>query len=112
MFGNYNHITASNNITIGKGLRTGSYVLITDNAHGDTSNKEQMRMNPNDRPIYSKGPVFIGDHVWIGEKASIMPNVSIGEGAVIGANAVATKNVPPFTIVAGCPARIIGKSEQ
>jgi len=111
MFGKHNHITASNSIVIGKGVRTGSYVLITDNSHGDTSDKEQMKMNPNDRPIYSKGAVVIGDFVWIGEKAAIMPNVTIGYGAVVGANAVVTKDVPPYTIVAGCPARVIGKAE-
>lgn len=111
MFGKHNHITACNSVTIGNNVRTGSYVLITDNAHGDTSNKEQMRMNPNDRPIFSKGAVVIGDCVWIGDKAAIMPGVTIGEGTVIGANAVVTKDVPPFAIVAGVPAKIIGKSE-
>ncbi|MBZ3692519.1 DapH/DapD/GlmU-related protein [Phyllobacterium calauticae] len=51
--------------------------------------------------------VSIGHDVWIGHGAVIMPGISIGHGAVIGANAVVTKNVAPYTIVAGNPARLI-----
>ncbi|MBL9156704.1 MAG: acyltransferase [Verrucomicrobiales bacterium] len=54
------------------------------------------------------GPVKIGDHVWIGYRAIILPGIEIGEGAVVGAGAVVTKDVPPFTIVAGNPAVKIG----
>ncbi|MTT07322.1 acyltransferase, partial [Proteus mirabilis] len=43
----------------------------------------------------------------IGEKAAILAGVTIGEGAIIGANAVVTKNIPPYSIAAGIPARII-----
>lgn len=52
-------------------------------------------------------PVTIGDHVWIGARALICPGVTIGEGAVIGAGSVVTKDVEPYTIVAGNPARFI-----
>jgi maltose O-acetyltransferase len=54
------------------------------------------------------GPVTIGDHAWIGFRAIVLPGVSIGEGAVVGAGAVVSRDVPPFTIVAGNPARPIG----
>lgn len=54
------------------------------------------------------GDVTIGDHVWIAFRAIIMPGVTIGEGAVVAAGAVVTRDVPPFVIVAGCPARQIG----
>ncbi len=54
------------------------------------------------------GDVVIGDRAWIGYRAVILPGVTIGEGAVIGAGAVVTKNVDPYTIVAGNPARPIG----
>lgn len=53
-------------------------------------------------------PVVILDHAWIGARAIIMPGVTIGEGAVVGAGAVVTKDVPPYTIVAGAPAKAIG----
>lgn len=50
------------------------------------------------------GPVKIGDRAWIGYRALLLPGVEIGEGAVVGAGAVVTKDVPPYTIVAGNPA--------
>jgi phosphonate metabolism protein (transferase hexapeptide repeat family) len=53
--------------------------------------------------------VTIGHDVWIGHGAIIMPGVTIGTGAVIGAQAVVTKNVPPYTIVGGVPAKTIRK---
>jgi maltose O-acetyltransferase len=55
------------------------------------------------------GEVVIGDRVWIGYRAIILPGVTIGEGAVVGAGAVVTKDVAPFTIVAGSPARKVGE---
>lgn len=51
----------------------------------------------------------IGDDVWIGRRAIIMAGIEIGRGAVIGAGAVVTKNVPPYAIVAGVPAKEIGE---
>jgi acetyltransferase-like isoleucine patch superfamily enzyme len=57
----------------------------------------------------SKGDVIIGNDVWIGFGATIMSGVSIGDGAVIGAYTVVTKDVEPYTIVAGNPMRIIKK---
>lgn len=55
------------------------------------------------------GDITIGDHVWIAYRAIILPGVSIGEGAVVAAGAVVTRDVKPFTIVGGSPAREIGK---
>ena len=53
--------------------------------------------------------VIIGNDVWIGECAYIMPGITIGDGAVIGAHAVVTRDVEPYTVVAGVPAREIRK---
>lgn len=105
-FGFNNHITAINNITIGNNILTGKWVTITDNSHGEVT-LEQMHQDPLKRPVVSKGPVHIGDNVWIGDKATILPNVSIGDGAIIAANAVITKDVPPYSVAAGNPAKII-----
>jgi acetyltransferase-like isoleucine patch superfamily enzyme len=52
-------------------------------------------------------PVVILDHVWIGARAIILPGVTVGEGAVVAAGALVTKDVDPYTIVGGCPARVI-----
>lgn len=54
------------------------------------------------------GYVVIGDRVWIGYRAIILPGITIGEGAVVGAGAIVTKDVDPFAILAGNPARKIG----
>lgn len=55
----------------------------------------------------TKGEVFIGNDVWIGSDAKIMSGVTIGDGAVIGANSLVTKDVPPYAIVGGNPAKVI-----
>lgn len=55
----------------------------------------------------NKGDIIIGNDVWIGYEAVIMPGVHIGDGAVIGTRAVVTKDVPPYTIVGGMPAKEI-----
>lgn len=57
----------------------------------------------------NKGDIVIGNDVWIGYEAVILAGVTIGDGAVIGARAVVTKDVPPYTIVGGVPARPIRK---
>lgn len=111
--GAHNHITATNRIVIGDGFLSGKWVTITDNSHGnyDLNNPEDIEqwqsVLPNHRPTVSKGPVIIGQNVWVGDKATILPGVTIGDGAVIGANSVVTKDVPPYSIVVGNPAKVI-----
>ena len=57
----------------------------------------------------STTPVTIGDDIWIGANAAILPGVSLGDHSVVAAGAVVTKEVPPHSLVAGVPARIIKK---
>ncbi|MDO4550459.1 MAG: CatB-related O-acetyltransferase [Planctomycetia bacterium] len=57
----------------------------------------------------NKGNIIIGNDVWIGYEAVILAGVTIGDGAIIGARAVVTKDVPPYTIVGGVPAKPIRK---
>ena len=57
----------------------------------------------------NKGDIVIGNDVWIGYEAVIMAGVHIGDGAIIAAHAVVTKDVPPYTIVGGVPAKVIRK---
>lgn len=55
------------------------------------------------------GPVKIDDYVWISTRAMVLPNITIGKGAVVAAGAVVTKDIEPYTIVGGIPARKIGE---
>jgi len=104
------HIGCVNRVKIGNNVLIASKVFITDHSHGDSSYKSLL-VAPRLRHVTSKGPVIIEDNVWIGEGASIMPNVKIGHNSIIGTNAVVTKDVPPFSIVGGAPAKVIKKVE-
>ena len=57
----------------------------------------------------NKGDIIVGNDVWIGYEAVIMAGVTIGDGAIIGTRAVVTKDVPPYTIVGGVPAKPLRK---
>lgn len=105
-FNDYIHITSINRIVIGSNVLTGRWVTITDNSHGSTEMSDLV-YPPLLRPLYSKGQVVIGKNVWIGDKVTILPGVSIGDGSVIAANSVVTKSIPPYSIAAGIPAKII-----
>lgn len=65
--------------------------------------------DPNDPEFkYITGKIIIEDYVWIGTKAIILPGVKIGKGAVVAAGSIVNKNIDPYTIVGGVPAKIIG----
>ena len=102
------HISAINKVEIEDDVLIASFVYISDHSHGEI-NPEILKVPPLERPLTSKGPIRICNNVWIGEKVSILSGVTIGEGSIIGANSVVTKNIPPFCIAAGCPAKIIKK---
>ena len=65
-----------------------------------------------DIPMMQQGfetekPVYIGNDVWIGDRVIILPGVHIGDGCVIGAGAVVTRDIPPYSVAAGVPAKVI-----
>jgi len=94
-------LDARNGITIGKNVNFSSNISIYTEQHDHRD--PMFRCNSSD--AFS---VNIGDRAWIGPNAIILHGVHIGEGAVVAAGSVVTKDVPPFTIVAGVPARKIG----
>jgi maltose O-acetyltransferase len=57
--------------------------------------------------LIKTAPVVIEDDAWLGTSAVVLPGVRVGRGAVVGAGAVVTRDVPPFAVVAGAPARVI-----
>lgn len=59
--------------------------------------------------VVRKGDTIIGNDVWIGNSVTIMPGIKIGDGAIIGTNSLVTKDVEPYTIVGGNPAKVIRK---
>lgn len=88
----------------------GSDVMMGPECMIFTTNHEYSRR---DIPMNQQGnqkeqPVQIMDDVWIGGRSIILPGVTIGQGAIVAAGAVVTKDVPPFAIVGGVPARLIG----
>lgn len=86
-------------LEIGNHVDIASEVMIYNSEHDINSDNFSAK----------EAPVSIQDYVFVGPRAIILPGVSIGKGAVVGAGAVVTKDVPPYTIVGGVPAKIIGE---
>ena len=108
------------NATVGRYCSIASEVVIGPGKHPlglfSTSPVFYRKRNVFGRQVVQKdadfqeyAPVIIGNDVWIGVRAVILDGVHIGDGAVIAAGAVVTKDVEPFTLVGGVPARVIGE---
>lgn len=91
-------IGAMSSVTVGARCRIGPYVMIVDSEFHDVYDRSTL---PQPRPV------VLEDDVWIGAKASILPGVTVGRGAIVGTGAVVTRDVEPFTVVAGVPAKVI-----
>jgi acetyltransferase-like isoleucine patch superfamily enzyme len=97
-------VAAEQLVEIGEHCMVANGGLITDGSH---------RFDDPDRPVpwqgfTTKGPTRIGANVWLGANVVVTSGVTIGERCVIGANSVVTRDIPPFSIAAGAPARVIG----
>lgn len=100
-----NSFACINSIEIGNNVLFAGYVHITDHSHG----YEDISMPVAQQPLISKGGVVIEDQCWLGFGCEILSGVHIGKHSIVAARAVVTKNVPPYSIVAGNPARIVKK---
>lgn len=90
------------------GLVIGRYVMMAPFCQVMTANHDYSNWRvPMMQQDIRCGRVEIGDDVWLGAHAAILPNVRIGQGAIVAAHAVVTKDVEPFSIVGGVPAKII-----
>ena len=99
-------IEVNEGMTIGRGGLIAPGVFITDHNHGTAL----------DRPMFEQPPraaaIHIGDDVWIGANAVILPGVSIGDGAIIAAGAVVNRDIEPYQIAGGVPAKVVGSRRQ
>lgn len=105
------HSFVNINSEIGPGVTLGNYVMI---APGVQLMGNDHRFDVPGTPIIFAGrptvrPIVIGDDVWIGYGAMVLAGVTVGRGAVIAARAVVTKDVPPYEIWGGIPAKKIGE---
>jgi maltose O-acetyltransferase len=91
-------IAATTSVTIGRDCLIGTHCVVLDNDFHDLHDRE---LRPTGRPV------VIEDGVWLGNRVVVLPGVTIGAGAVVGAGSVVTKDVPPKSVVAGNPARVI-----
>ena len=97
---------------IGGRIKLGTEVLVVPNVTLRASNHEfRSREKPIREQGHHSGTILVGDDVWIAGNRCILPDVEIGVGAVIGAGSVATKDVEPYSIVAGVPARQIAERQ-
>jgi acetyltransferase-like isoleucine patch superfamily enzyme len=102
----YTMVDAHHQVEIGRNCMIGPHCYITDGNHG-------MKMSlPIKKQPMTAAPVVIEDDVWLGAGVIVLKGVRIGRGAVIGAGSVVTRNIEPFMIAVGTPARAIGRRED
>lgn len=102
--------TARGRVFIGKYCAFGRYVALLSGNHRTDMPNQQIWFNKRfgfQNATESKGPIEIGHNVWIGDKVSVLSGVSVGHGAVIAAGSTVAKDVAPFSIVGGNPAKPI-----
>lgn len=92
-------------VEIGRNVLIGARVLITDHDHEFLDRSTP----PVKSPVLICRPVKIEDEVWIGEGVVVLKGTTIGRRSVVGANSVVTHDIPPYSIAAGVPARVIGR---
>jgi maltose O-acetyltransferase len=91
-------ISAHQHIRIGNRCQIGNWSVLMDNDYHDV--EDHGRPSPS-------APIILEDEVWLGARVIVLKGVTIGRGAVIGAGSVVTRSVPPRSVAAGVPARVV-----
>lgn len=100
----FSMLVAKEKITIGNNVLIGPHVIINSGMHNYSNADVDIN-----KQGHSTAPITIEDDVWIGANTIILPGITIGKGAIIGANSLVNKNVEPFSIIGGSPAKLIKK---
>jgi galactoside O-acetyltransferase len=91
------------NIILGADCLIGARCTLTPYQHSVADRRLPIR----EQPLVSRGDILIEDDVWLGANVSVMDGVTVGRGSIVGAGAVVTRSIPPYSIAAGIPARVI-----
>ncbi|WP_279151063.1 acyltransferase [Muribaculum intestinale] len=123
--GNYTTIRGNSVIGSAEGITIGNHVIISNNVHIYDNNNHPTppheRLRLCESGFYSdlwhwkhseSAAINIEDNVWIGERATILKGVSIGHGSIIACDSVVTKAIPPNSIAAGNPAKVVKKIDS
>jgi lipopolysaccharide O-acetyltransferase len=105
----YVHIGAACSVSIGDRVLIASKVFISDHNHGSYGNggiHTDPRIPPEMRDLMAS-PIVIEDDVWIGECVSVLPGVRIGKGSIVGTMSTVTRDIPPYSVAVGSPARVV-----
>lgn len=105
--GSYCRIATQSRLHIGKSTLVAAYAYVGPGNHQPASGDIPLI----EQDMEDRGGVSIGSHVWIGARATILDGVTIGDGAIVGAHSLVREDVPPHTVVAGTPARVIRRVE-
>lgn len=108
--GHGTNVNGSARILVRAGVRIGAWCTLSWDCQILDNDFHTMTVDGQQRP--STAPVTLGDRVWVGTNALILKGVSVGDGAVIAAGAVVTKDVPANAVVAGSPAKVVGRCDS
>ena len=101
------NLRAEEDLTLGDDVVMGPDVVIMSSSHAFASTNVPV----NRQGAAPRRPVVIGNDVWVGTRVILLPGVRVGDKAIVGAGSVVTKDVPPYAIVGGNPARTIRRRE-
>jgi acetyltransferase-like isoleucine patch superfamily enzyme len=96
-------LSAIEHVRVGRNVLFGRNVHVADHRHGITARGVPVRQ----QPLEDRRPVTIEDGCWLGQNVVVLPGVTVGAGAVVGANSVVREDVPPRSVAAGTPARVV-----